>query len=258
MPEINVVAGSASTFASGAGGELRLSPVVHYALNLSETEPGEPKRMCYLPVPCDDAPSNIARFYEACHNDGVIGSHLQPPDVSREEVEDCVTKQNLIWPGGGPAKEILKVWQDTDSDLYKLLLMAAEAGVPVGGMSAGSIFWSAGGTTDSDGSILKPIINADGLLPFSTSVHYDSEPQRRPLFHELIAAGVLPEGYATDDGVALHFVGNSLWRAVTQIAGQQAYHVFEQDGEVVERAITPMLLAANGSLAIQNSACAQL
>jgi hypothetical protein len=35
---------------------------------------------------------------------------------------------------------------------------------------------------------------------YSNGVHYDSEPQRRPLFQRLIADGALPAGYVTDDG----------------------------------------------------------
>ena len=52
---------------------------------------------------------------------------------------------------------------------------AWEAGVVLTGVSAGSICWHAGGTTDSFGPDLRPVTNGLGLVPFSNGVHYDSE-----------------------------------------------------------------------------------
>jgi dipeptidase E len=39
-----------------------------------------------------------------------------------------------------------------------------------------------------------------GLLPGSACPHYDGEEQRRPVFHQLVAAGELADGWAADDG----------------------------------------------------------
>jgi hypothetical protein len=36
-------------------------------------------------------------------------------------------------------------------------------------------------------------------------VHYDAEERRRPLFHDLIGNGTFGAGYATDNGVGIHF-----------------------------------------------------
>jgi hypothetical protein len=77
-------------------------------------------------------------------------------------------------------------------------------------------------------------------------VHYDSEEQRRPLFQELIGNGMLPEGYATDDEVALHFVDEKLHKAVSQEAGKGAYHVYlSESGQVIEDKIEPELLTVS-------------
>jgi peptidase E len=58
---------------------------------------------------------------------------------------------------------------------------AWQAGVVVAGVSAGSVCWHVGGTTDSFGPELRPVTNDLGFLPYSNGVHYDSEAQRRPL-----------------------------------------------------------------------------
>src|SRR6202035_3276513 len=100
------------------------------------------------------------------------------------------------------------------------------AGVVLSGVSAGSVCWHVGGTTDSFGPDLRPVTNGLALLPFSNGVHYDSEAQRRPLFQRLIAERVLPDGFATDDGVGLVYAGTEFVEAVTEIRGKSAYRVW--------------------------------
>lgn len=93
------------------------------------------------------------------------------------------------------------------------------------GVSAGSICWHAGGTTDSFGPDLRPISNGLGFVPYSAGVHYDSEPQRRPLYQELIGSGVLPAGYATDDGTGVVYRGTEFAEAVSEVPGKGVYYV---------------------------------
>ena len=73
------------------------------------------------------------------------------------------------------------------------------------------------------------------MLPFSNGVHYDAEPQRRPLFQRLVADGTLPDGFATDDGAGLRYRGTELVEAVSEADGASAYRVeASQDGTAVE------------------------
>jgi peptidase E len=110
-------------------------------------------------------------------------------------------------------------------------------------VSAGSLCWHVGGTTDSFGPDLRPVTNGLGLLPYSNGVHYDTEEQRRPLFQQLVSDGTLPAGYATDDGVGLHYRGTDFVEAVSDTEGKSAYHVDRgPDRTAVERKIVPRLL----------------
>jgi len=68
---------------------------------------------------------------------------------------------------------------------------AWDAGVVLGGVSAGSICWHQGGTTDSFGPDLRAVTDGLALLPYANGVHYDSEEQRRPLLHRLVGDGTL-------------------------------------------------------------------
>jgi hypothetical protein len=75
-------------------------------------------------------------------------------------------------------------------------------------------------------------------------VHYDSEDQRRPLYHRLVADGTLPPGYATDDGVGLVYRGTELVEAVADRPGKAAYRVERgPDGTAVETRVEPRRLA---------------
>jgi hypothetical protein len=124
-----------------------------------------------------------------------------------------------------------------------------EAGVVLGGVSAGSLCWHVGGTTDSFGPELRPVTNGLALLPYSNGVHYDSEDQRRPLYQQLIADEVLPAGFATDDGVGLHYRGTELVEAVADRPGAKAYRVERgHTGKAIEQVIEPRLLAGGDGL----------
>src|SRR5207245_5270446 len=112
---------------------------------------------------------------------------------------------------------------------------AWEAGVVLGGVSAGSICWHVGGTTDLFGPKLRAVTDALGFLPFSNGVHYDSEEQRRPLFQSLIADGTLPSGFATDDGAGLHYRGTEMVEAICDREAASAWWVEgTPDGSAVE------------------------
>jgi peptidase E len=102
---------------------------------------------------------------------------------------------------------------------------AWESGVVLTGVSAGSICWHVGGTTDSYGPELRPVTDGLALLPWSNGVHYDSEPARRPLFQSLVADGTLPSGYATDDGAGLLYRGTELVEALAERDDAGAYRV---------------------------------
>jgi hypothetical protein len=81
-------------------------------------------------------------------------------------------------------------------------------------------------------------------LPYANGVHYDSEPQRRPLIQALVANGSLPTAYATDDGVGLIYRGTQMTEAIADTRGKFAYQVERsRDGQVRETPITPRFLA---------------
>ena len=74
-------------------------------------------------------------------------------------------------------------------------------------------------------------------------MHYDAETQRRPKMHELIAAGTLGDGYATDDGAGLVYRGTELHEVVADRAGPLGYELKRAaDGSVVETPLPTRVL----------------
>lgn len=90
---------------------------------------------------------------------------------------------------------------------------------------------------------MRPVTNGLGFLPYSNGVHYDRQERRRPLLHKLIADGTLPEGYVSDDLVALRYVDDTLHQVIAETRGKYAYHVARTSSGVQETRIEPEVLS---------------
>lgn len=185
-----------------------------------------------------DAADYYAICYEAFNAAGCDVTQLklfpQPSADPAERLAGC----DLVWVGGGSVANLLALWTLHGVDVA--MREAWEKGVILGGVSAGSLCWHVGGTTDSFGPTLQPVTNALALLPYGNGVHYDSEAQRRPLLHQLVGDAVLPEiSYATDDHVGLWYEGVELTAVVADTAyepltGPAAYRVERTGNGVIE------------------------
>ena len=181
-------------------------------------------------------------FYDNAWRHGWTASHVSLlPMPNIDDLGTHLLSQDVIWVWGGSVAGLLSMWRLHGLDA--MLREAWRAGVVLTGISAGSICWHAGGTTDSFGPTLRPLTDGLGFLPNSNSVHHNSEAARRPLFHDLIADGILPPGYATDDGAGLHYRGTDLHEALTECADAGVYCVDrEPDGTARETSLPTRLL----------------
>jgi peptidase E len=216
----------------------RLGSIMRYGLQLT----GKPSpRLCYLGTAVGDDATRTAAFYTACMGEDLTPSHLQLfPMPNVRDVRAHLLAQDMLWVFGGSVANLLAIWRVHGLDA--ILRDAWERGIVLGGISAGSICWHRGGVTDSFGVELRPVTNGLGFLPYSNGVHYDSEERRRPRFQQLIADGTLPEGYATDDQVALHYVEDTLHKVIAETSGKYAYHVARTSEGVEETRIEPEVL----------------
>ncbi len=199
-------------------------------------------RLCALGTADGDQRFSQAFLAEAGEEVGVGVRFLNVyPMPNVADPAAFLLEHDVVWVGGGSVANLLALWR---LHRYDHALRAAwEAGVVLSGVSAGSICWHVGGTTDSFGPELQAVTDGLGLIPYANGVHYDTEPQRRPALHRLIAGGTLPDGYATENGVGLLYRADRLVEAVTEIPGKAAYAVSRSpEGRVTEERIEPRLL----------------
>jgi peptidase E len=239
VPDRWIVATSMG-FRPGRRTQLEPGPVFDLTLSLAG-RPARP-RVGYLGTAWGDDRHLAARVHEAFQDSGVEVSILSLfPMPSLDDVAAYLTSQHVVWVGGGSVAGLLAMWEL--HGVGDAMRAAWEAGVVLGGVSAGSICWHVGGPTDSFGPELRPITNGLALLPYGNGVHYDTEAQRRPLLHRLVGDGTLPLSYATDDGVGLVYRGTELVEAVADRPGAMAYRVERTgDGSVQETVIAPRLV----------------
>ncbi len=181
-------------------------------------------RVCFLPTASGDADHYVVRFYRRfcspCEASHVSLFRRDQGTGVEEDLESHLLSRDLIYVGGGNVVSMLGTWRAHGLD--EILHAAWRAGVVLCGPSAGSLCWFAEALSAFHGS--PRAVPGLGLLPYSNCVHYDAEPQRRAEYHSLVGDG-MRDGYAADDGVALHFRGTQLARVVGSRPDGQAYHV---------------------------------
>jgi peptidase E len=197
--------------------------LVEYAINLARVPS---PRVCYLPTATGDAQRAV---------DGATAAYGSLPGVqfsvltlftqpSVPDIRAHLLAQDVLLVEGGSVVNLMAVWRA--HGLPDVLRQCWENGVVLAGTSAGSLCWHLGGPTDSFGDSLGPFTDGMGLLPFSNGVHDDLDDQpRRPVYRAMVADGILAAGYATEDGVGLHYIGTELHEAVSIVPGARAWHV---------------------------------
>lgn len=199
------------------------SPLTQYAVDLAGVS-GRAPRVCFVSTALGDNPMVMHNLSEAGRLAGYEVSHLQLfPMPNVPSIQEHLLAQDVVWVMGGSVANLLAVWRVHGVDVA--LRNAWQAGVVLTGVSAGSICWHVGGTTDSFGPQLAPVTDGLGLLPFGNGVHYDTEERRRPLLQSLVADGTLPDSYCTDDGVGVVYRSTSFAEAVAESPTGGAYFV---------------------------------
>ena len=220
--------------------DARPGPIHYFAAELANA--GDAPKICVLNQATGDPESRIGASYAAFAGTKFRMSHLALfPMPNIEDIRAHLLAQDVIWVGGGSVANLVAVWRV--HGLEEILHECWQAGVVLGGVSAGSICWHVGGSTDSFGLELRAFTAGLGWLPYSNGVHYDGEEQRRPMMHKLIGDGTLPDGYATDDGAGLVYRGTRLAEVVADKDGPKGYELKRAaDGTVTETELPTRVL----------------
>ncbi len=212
-----------------------------YSMALELANPGPRPRICILATAVGDDPAALTAMHHAFSQLDAVVSHLvlfPMPNVA--DIAGHLRRQDLIWVSGGSTANLLALWRLHGLD--SILHDCWQQGVVLMGVSAGSLCWHVGGTTDSFGLPLQAVTNGLGFLPYSNSPHHDAEPERRPTIHRLIEEGTLPDGFATDNGSGLIFHGTELHEAFTEVEGARAYRLRLESGKVVDEPLPTRLI----------------
>lgn len=224
---------------SPAPGERGSRVLVDHAIGL--TRAPAPVRVCYVPTAVGDDPAAITAYQRVfgTHPDVVLSVLRLFPRPNVDDVRAHLLAQHVVLVEGGSVVNLVAVWRA--HGLPEVLRECWEAGVVLAGASAGSLCWHAGGPADSRGDRLDPFVDGLGFLPHSNGVNDDAtDLPRRETYRRLVAEGQLPAGYATEDGVGLHYVGTELAEAVSMRPGARAWRVqADGAGGWTERLIVP-------------------
>src|SRR3954447_1808760 len=178
------------------------------------------RRILYVPTAGAENAAMTLWWYERLRGRAEL-THLPffpwPPDDLRK----LALGHDLILVSGGNTANALAIWRLHGFD--EVLREAWREGILLAGWSAGMICWFEHGVTDSFGPQLEAM-DCLGFLPGSACPHYDGEERRRPVYTELVRAGLAP-GIAADDDVGVHFIGTELRDVVTSRDGATAYRV---------------------------------
>jgi cyanophycinase-like exopeptidase len=220
---------------------LSVRPGPSYRLAAELAQAHSAPRVCIIPTAGGENTLYLSAYHHAFSKIGMVSSHLTLfPMPNIADIRSHLLAQDIIWVGGGSTANLLALWRLHGLDL--ILRECWEAGVVLKGVSAGSICWHVGGTTDSFGLPLQAVTNGLGFLPYSNSPHYDTEEERRPLTQRLIGDGTLPDGYATENGTGLVFLGTELQYAFTEEPGKTAYAITRTAEGVNEEVVETRLL----------------
>src|SRR5580693_801683 len=222
-----------------------IRPGASYQLAADLAHAGEHPRICTIATAVGDDSARLAAVHNAFSKLGMVSSHLTLfPMPNVPDVRAHLLAQDVIWVSGGSTANLLALWRLHGLDV--ILRECWESGVVLKGVSAGSLCWHIGGTTDSFGPTLRAITNGLAFLPYSNSPHHDAEEQRRPLVHRLIADGTLPDGYATENGTGIVFFGTELVDAFTELEGKLTYSL-TREGAVTRETVLQTRLTATRS-----------
>jgi dipeptidase E len=236
-------AGRTPTILAMGGGGFSLEPgnpaLDDYVRTLP---PAREPRICLLPTAGGDSQEQIRNFHAAFDDQLCEPTHIALFRLGSNPVplRDRLLAQDVIYVGGGSMINLLALWRAHGLD--QIVRDAWHAGIVLAGLSAGSMCWFEYGVTKSRGR--PALTHGLGLLPGSNSVHYDGEPDRRPVYLDAVARGEAPAGWGVDDGVGLLFRGTRLAEVVSSRPGARAFRVHPVDGVAVEDSIEPRLLNA--------------
>lgn len=156
---------------------------------------------------------------------------------TKKSIEQKIISADIVYVGGGNTQKMLRIWKQYR--VGKILKEALDQGIILSGLSAGSICWFSGGTSDSrrfnnpKADLIK--VTGLGFIPALHSPHYDIEKDRRPGLKKIMkkTSGV---AIAIDNCCAVEFVDDT-YRVISSKPNAKAYKVYWKAGKYHEEVL---------------------
>lgn len=197
-------------------------------------------KICFLPTASGDNAGYSGHFKRVFAQYPCETSVLSVVSPDIEDMETFILSQDILYVGGGNTKSMLALWKEWG--LNKILKKAYDAGIILAGVSAGFVCWFEECVTDSlPGKYSQ--LTCLGMLTGSACPHYNGQGGRPEAYQKMLAASEISEGYAVDDGVALHFENGRLLRTISSRRNCNAYALYrEMNGKVTTDTVSPIFL----------------
>ena len=213
----------------GFGRTVKDLRIEKYILDLANKEK---PNICFIPTATGDNDSYKVNYYDVFTKFNCNPTHI---DFFKRTIDlsSHISKQDIIFVGGGNTKSMLAVWKDWGLDV--LLRDAYEKGVVMSGVSAGAICWFEKGITDSWAYDLA-IMECLGFVNGVCCPHYDEEPARRPFVKKVLIDNLVDHCLSVEGNCALHIKNGNPYRAINFGKNKNSYNATLVDGEVFEDA----------------------
>lgn len=183
-----------------------------YLVGLSNVEA---PLVCFVPTASADDPTYINKFLVSYGALGVRTMVLTLWTGAAQSVER-LPEADIVFVGGGSSTvNMMALWQAHGVDKVLRRMANSKKETIFAGISAGACCWFEGCLTDSFGP-MRPWRGGLGLLKGSFCPHFQGEEGRAGAYTDAIASGILPDGYAIDDGAAIHWVDGKLHKVISE------------------------------------------
>jgi peptidase E len=145
-----IMATSGGFIATDRGNTRR--PGATFLRTLELTGKDRPK-VCFVMTAAGDDSSYLTMSYESLSNYSCDVTHLSLFTQPNADVEERICGADVVWVGGGSVANLLALW--TLHGVDHAMRQAWEGGTVLAGVSAGSVCWHVGGTTDSSAQHLS-------------------------------------------------------------------------------------------------------
>jgi len=194
-------------------------------------------RLLFIPTASSDAPGyveTVKKYFGRRLGCNIRVLYLLENKMRLLDIKKLVLSSDIIYVGGGNTLKMMNIWRKVGLD--KLLILAAQKGIVLSGVSAGAVCWFKYAHSDSRkfSNRLSPYIKVSGLNLVSALLcpHYDFEKARKKSLKKIMKS-TKETAIALDNCAALEILGDR-YRILTAKEGVSGYRCYYKNKKYYE------------------------